>query len=371
MKNTSDVVIIGAGVIGCSTAYHLAKLGLTDVVVLEMESVASGTTSKSASMLSLQFSDDALLARMAMYSYERYMVFEEEIRTPIDFRKIGWVSVATKNAVDQLHEHVRILESLDIATHILTHAELQELCPQLRTDDVELATWGAEDGPIDAHMITTGYMKRARQMGVRLLEGVRATNVLVEGGSVGGVMTTEGPIATRVVINAGGPWAAEIGNWVDIDIPLRNAARTVVVTGTTPEIPRHHPFVKDLAAEWYFRPEGDGVLMATGQRSVEGVDDQLDFEMVDVNIEVAVHRVPILEQADMLTAWTGVRPLTPDGRPIVGAVNNVEGLILNCGWGGMGIIQSPVAGQLVAELVVDGRAVTFGLEEMGLGRFRT
>jgi sarcosine oxidase subunit beta len=369
MQKTSDVVIIGAGVIGCSTAYHLAKLGITDVVVLEMESVASGTTSKSASMLSLQFPDDALLARMAMYSYGRYMVFAEEIGTPIDFRKIGWVSVATKDAVDQLHEHVRILDSLDIATQILTPAELQELCPQLHTDDIELATWGAEDGPIDAYMITTGYMKRARQLSVSLFEGVRATNVLIEGGSVRGVMTSDGPIATRVVINAGGPWAAEIGSWVDVDIPLCNAARTVVVTGTIPEIPRNHPFVKDLAAEWYFRPEGDGVLMATGQRSVEGVDDRLDFEMVDANIVAAVHRVPILEKADLLTAWTGVRPLTPDGRPIVGAVHNVEGLILNCGWGGMGIIQAPVAGQLVAELLTEGQAVTFGLEEMSLGRF--
>jgi sarcosine oxidase subunit beta len=369
MKNTSDVLIIGAGVIGCSTAYHLAKIGLSDISVMEMEGVASGSTSKSASMLSLQFLEDALLAQMARYSYDRYMGFEEEIGSPIDFRKIGWIYVATEETEDQLQSHARTLETLDIATKILTTAELKELCPQLHTDDIELATWGAEDGIVDAYMISSGYMKRARQLGVRLYEGVRATNILVEAGAVRGVMTTEGLIDTRVVINAGGPWAPEIGGWVNVDIPLRNSARTVVVTGATPEIPRRHPFVEDLTAEWYFRPEGDGVLMATGMRQVEGVDDRLDHEMVDANIQAAMHRVPVLEQADMLTAWTGVRPLTPDGRPIIGAVPNIEGLILNCGWGGMGIIQAPVAGQLVAELVTKGRAVTFDLEAMSLERF--
>ena len=369
MKRTAEVVIIGAGVIGCSTAYHLAKIGITDVVVLEMEQVGSGTSSKSASMLSMQFGYDPLLARMAQYSYNRYMNFEAELEAPIDFNRTGWLSVGAGDAAVSLKNNAERLMSLNIATELLTPEEIKYRYPELNTEDIELGIFGPDDGPFDPHSIMWGFLKRAREMGVKLNQGEKALGLQIEKGQVTGVETTSGLIATRKVINAAGPWAAEIGHWAGIEIPLTNKSRTIVVTGPLADIPADRPLIEDETVEWYFRPENGGVLMGMGTSPVRSPEAVLDNEMVNNIIDYAVHRVPVLEKASLLTSWTGVRPLTPDGRPIFGHVSGVDGLLLNCGWGGMGIIQAPAAGQLMAELVRNGKTSTLETDDFKLSRF--
>lgn len=369
MPTTADVVIIGAGVIGCSTAYHLARAGITDVLVVEMDQVASGSSGKSASMLSLQFCTDESSARLAKYSYERYMQFEEEVGVPIDFKKTGWVSLATRKSADHLLESARMLQSLDIRTEILTPEEIKHRYPEINTEDIVLGTFGPDDGPFDPHMITWGYIGKAREMGVKLRQGVRATGIRVRQGRVEGIVTNKGFVATKVVVNAGGPWAIEIGKWVGVEIPIVNLARSIVVTGPFPGIPSTWPFVEDVTAEWYFRPEGPGILMGMGASPTEELDIPFRMQVLDEMIDTAVHRVPTLINASFLTGWTGVRPLTLDDRPILGPVPSVEGFILNCGWGGTGIIQAPIAGQLVAEIICDGRSSTMDIRPLRIGRF--
>ena len=368
-KSTADVVIIGAGVIGCSTAYHLAKIGITDVSILEMEQVGAGTSSKSASMLSMQFGYDPLLARMAQYSYQRYMQFEQELDTTIDFHKTGWISIASGQKATELRQNAKMLVSLGIQTEVLTPDEVKHLYPELNTDDIEVGVYGPDDGPFDPHMIMWGYIKRATEKGVKLHQGEKASGLKIENGRVTGVETSSGRIATSTVINAAGPWAQEVGNWANTHIPLTNKVRTIVMTGPLPDIPGDRPFVEDENVEWYFRPETGGVLMGMGNIPAESPEAHLDNEMVNHIVDYAIHRAPVLEKASLLTAWSGVRPLTEDGRPIFGVVPGLEGLLLNTGWGGVGIIQSPVAGQLMAELVHDGRTSTFKINEFGLGRF--
>lgn len=369
MKTTADVVIIGAGVIGCSTAYHLAKIGITDVAVVEMEQVGSGTSSKSASMLSLQFGYDPLLARMAKYSYSRYMRFEEELGTTIDFRKTGWISVAAGQKAEELRQHADMLNSLQIRTEILSPDEVKRLYPELNTTDLDVGIYGPDDGPFDPHMIMWGYVKRATEKGVTLLQGEKARGLKIENGRITDVETSSGLIATDTVVNASGPWAHEVGTWANVNIPLTNKVRTIVMTGPLSDIPQDRPFVEDENVEWYFRPETGGVLMGMGNVPTEFPETYLDNEMVDNIVDHAVQRVPVLEKASLLTAWSGVRPLTPGGRPIFGIVPDVEGFLLNVGWGGVGIIQSPIAGQLMAELIHDGHTSTFGSQELALDRF--
>jgi sarcosine oxidase subunit beta len=231
-----------------------------------------------------------------------------------------------------------------------------------------LGTWGPDDGTFDPHMIMWGYIRRAREMGVELHQGVRATGIRVRHGRVEGVQTDQGFVATGVVVNAGGPWAIEIGRWVGIRVPIINSARSILVTGPFPEIPSDRPFFEDVTAEWYFRPEGPGVLMGMGSSPTDTLDVSLSFEMMDEIIGTAVHRVPVLETASVLTGWTGVRPLTPDDHPILGPVPGVGGFILNCGWGGTGIINAPIAGQLVAEMVSDGKTVTMDISPFRVGK---
>ena len=369
MKSSADVVIIGAGVIGCSTAYHLAKMGITDVVILEMEQVGAGTSSKSASMLSMQFGHDPLLARMAQYSYQRYMGFEQELGTTIDFRKTGWISIASGSKAEELRHHAEILNSLQIRTEILLPDEVKQLYPELNTDDIDVGIYGPDDGPFDSHMIMWGFMKRATEKGVKLYQGEKARGLRIKNGRVVGVETDSGLVAAKTVINAAGPWAREVAGWANVEIPLTNKVRTIVMTGPLSDIPENRPFVEDENVEWYFRPETGGVLMGMGNVPTDSAETQLDNEMVNNIVDYAVQRVPVLEKASLLTAWSGVRPLTVDGRPVFGKTPGVEGFLLNAGWGGVGIIQSPVAGQLMAELVRDGHTSTFESKELGLERF--
>ena len=369
MQSMADVVIIGAGVIGCSTAYHLARLGITDVVVVEMDQVGSGASGKSASMLSLQFCTDELSARLAKHSYERYLRFEDEIGVPIDFKRIGWLSLATQESAEYLLRSAELLQSLDIRTDVLTPEEIKRRYPEINTEDIVLGTWGPDDGSFDPHMIMWGYIGKAREMGVKLCQGARATGICVRKGRVEGVLTDKGFVATQVVVNAGGPWAIEIGKWVDVEIAIINSARSILVTGPFPDIPSTRPFIEDVTAEWYFRPEGPGVLMGMGSSPTEELDVPFDFEIMNEMIDTAVHRVPVLEGASMLTGWTGIRPMTLDDRPILGPVPSVDGFILNCGWGGTGIIQAPMAGQLVAEYISNGHTSTMDIHPFRIGRF--
>jgi len=370
MQSTADVVIIGAGVIGCSTAYHLAQLGITDVAVVEMDQVGSGSSGKSASMLSLQYCEDELAIQMTKYSYARYMQFEGEMGVPIDFKKIGWMSVASEKNVEPLRRNAELLNSHGITTEILEPDEIKRRYPEINTEDLVLGTWGPDDGLIDPHMVMWGYMKKAQEMGATLHQGVKATGIEVHHGKVEGVRTGKGVIWSRTVVNAGGPWAKEIGRWVDVEIPIMNLARTIVVTGPFADIPNNRPFLDDMTLEWYGRPELSGLLMGMGAKPVEEPHIQTDTEMVNEIIDVAVRRIPVLEKASMQTAWTGIRPLTPDGYPIIGPVPSVGGLILNCGWGGRGIIQAPIAGRLVAETICNGYPSTMDIRPLEIERFK-
>jgi sarcosine oxidase subunit beta len=369
MQTTADVVIIGAGVIGCSTAYHLARMGITDVAVVEMDQVGSGSSGKSASMLSLQFRHDELSIRMGKYSYARYMEFEAEIGVPIDFKKTGWLSLATEASAEHLRRSAEVLQSFDIETDLLEPGEIKRRYPEVNTEDVALGTWGPDDGPFDPHMIMWGYIKRAREMGVKLHQGARATGIRVRNGRVEGVGTDQGFVSTRVVVNAGGPWAIEIGRWAGVEIPIINLVRNILVTAPFPDIPSTNPFVMDLTAEWYYRPEGPGVLMGMGATPTETFDVHVSRETMAEMIETAMHRVPLLEKAAILTTWAGVRPTTSDERPILGPAPSVEGFVLNCGWGGTGIIQAPIAGQLVGEYVSNGHTLTMDIGPLGIERF--
>jgi glycine/D-amino acid oxidase-like deaminating enzyme len=369
MVSTAEVVIIGAGVIGCSTAYHLARMGIKDVAIVEMGEVGSGSSGKSASMLSLQFNYDALVLRMAKYSYGKYMQFEEEIGVPTDFKRTGWLSVATAETAGKLRRNAELLQSFGVETDILEPDEIKRRCPEIHTEDLVLGTWGPDDGPFDPHMIMWGYVKRASAMGVHLYQGRHATGIETPKGKVEGIHTDQGFLSTKVAVNAGGPWAIEIGRWVGVKIPIINLTRGILVTGPLAEIPPDRAFVEDVTAEWYYRPEGAGVLMGMGKKPTEDLDVKMTYEMMDEIISVGIHRVPVLERASVLTSWAGVRPTTPDNRPILGRVPTVEGLILNCGWGGTGIIQAPIAGQLIAECVSNGYATTMDITPLSIDRF--
>jgi sarcosine oxidase subunit beta len=369
LPSSASAVIIGAGVIGCSTAYHLVQLGLSDVLILEREAAGAGSSGKSASMLSLQFGDDELLARMALYAFDRYMEFEAELGSPIDFKPRGWLTVGDEQAAAELRDRAARLSMLGITTDLLTASDVQRLYPELHYPELALGTYGPQDGPFDAHMILWGYLKAARRAGARLEEGLPATGIQIRNGHVESVETPAGSVATNVVINTAGPWAAEVGRMAGVDIPLANSNRTIAVTEPLDWLHPERPFLDVPGFGWYARPEMQGLLMGKGITPTTSLTPAVEPGMVEDIVEIGMCLLPQLEDARLQTAWTGVRPLTADGRPILGAAPELDGFYLNAGWGGVGIIQAPTAGRLLAELILYGEGKTFDLEPFSLERF--
>lgn len=368
MTNTADVVVIGAGIQGLSAAYHLARMGAGRVIVLEKDVIGAGSSGRSASMLMKQvWNEDQI--RLAVYSFERYMAFSEETGGDTEYRPIGTLQVVTEVQEDDLRQQAALRRDYGIETYILSPDEIKKMVPVLNVDDLAVGTFGAEDGVIEAQSIMLGYADAARWQGAAIWQGIAATGIDISVGQVTAVQTTDGPIATEWVVNAAGADAAKIGRWAGIELPIDNRARSVYVTGPFPKIPNDVPFVYDESAEWYFRREGPGVLMGMGKERSDQPVMAINWRLLPAVIDVAMHRVPVLAEASIASGWTGIRPLTPDGRPIIGPADGVEGYVNSVGWGGEGVMLAPAGGQLVAEVITQGQATTFDLAPFLLSRF--
>jgi sarcosine oxidase subunit beta len=367
--HVADVVIIGAGIQGLSAAYHLARRGVENVVVLEKAFIGAGSSGRSASMLMLQVWNEWQV-RLSQYCFERYMAFEAELGVDPEYAPIGTLLLATAAVADEVRAQAEMRRTLGVtSTQILDAEGITRIAPVINTDDLVLGVYGPEDGIIEAQSIMLGYQKGARRHGADIRQGVAATGIVVENGRVAAVETPDGPIHTGWVVNAAGADAADVARWAGIDLPLDNRARSVYVTGPFPQIPDDTPFVYDEAAGWYYRKEGPGVLIGMGKEKDKPASERVNRDLLPAVIDVAMHRVPVLAEASIASGWTGIRPLTPDGRPILGPVDGVAGYLNDAGWGGEGVMHAPAGGQLIAELICDGETSTFPIEPFLLARF--
>lgn len=369
MRTSADVVIIGAGIQGLSAAYHLAKLGIREVCVVEKEHIGAGSSGRSASMLMKQVSTETKV-RMAHYCFEQYMTFHDELGADPEYKRIGTLSFFSPAQQDDALRVAHMQAELGVRVEILPTEELAKRLPFLNMDGVALGILGVEDGIIDAHAIMQGYAAGARRLGVEIAQQVRAEGVQTQNGRVTGVKTSAGMIATRWVVNAAGAEAAEVGEWVGLKLPITPRRRNIYITHAFPPIPADIPFVQDEIADWYFRKEGPGVLLGMGKEDVQRASDSMNVEFLPQILEVAMHRVPVLAEASILRGWSGLRPLTPDQYPILGPVEGLEGYVNDCGWGGEGVMFAPIGGQLVAEFIANGTTQTLELAPFLLSRFQ-
>lgn len=368
MKTTAEVVVIGAGIQGLSAAYHLAKLGLPDVCVVEKARIGAGSSGRSASMLMKQLDYETNI-RMSLYDFERYMNFQAETGVDPEFKRIGFLGLFDEATRQEGEKALQTRQKLEVKTDLWQPEEIQKHLPFINVDDVIFGLYGHEDGIIDAHAIMQGFSSAARRLGVTLLEGVKAAGINVQKGKVEAVNTSEGQIKTRWVVNAAGADAAEVGQWVGLTLPIANRRRNIYMTHEFPAIPADSPFVEDMGAEWYFRREGPGVIIGMGKEDSSEASDVLNVDFLPQVIDFAMHRVPILAEASILRGWSGIRPLTPDSRPLIGAVEGVEGYVNLCGWGGEGVMHAPSGGQMVAEYITAGTVSTFDVTPFLLSRF--
>jgi len=366
----ADVVIIGGGVIGASVAWHLARRGCTDVILLEKDiSLAAGSTGRSVGGIRHQFSS-AVNVRLSQASVAQFGRFSDDTGAPADFIWRGYLFVLD-NAADwaEFQTNVAMQQGLGVDVRLLTPAQAADLVPGLMVDDLLGATYCPQDGVGDPYAITQGYAQAARRLGVRVRVGVGALGIVVADGRVAAVETSEGRIATRWVVNCAGPWAAEIGRQAGVDLPIVPLKRQVYITDAFDRVPRDIPMVIDFTPSFYFRREGVGIMLGmTNKDQPPGFDLSLDPAWLAAMIQQALHRAPVLAEARIMRGWAGLYDTTPDGNPILGAVPEVEGFLVAAGFSGHGFMHSLATGQVMAEMIVQG-APSIDVSELGINRF--
>ena len=368
----ADAVVIGGGVMGASTAYHLAKMGCRDVLLLERESFFGiQATGKCAGGIRYQFGTE-INVRLSLLSLPMLDRFEEELDQPIDLRYCGYLFLLTREEdVTAFHHQMEMQHRLGVQTEWLAPSQIADMVPLINLEGVLAGTFHARDGLADPNSVVQGYVSGARRLGAKLLNDVEVTGIRVEEGRVRGVVTDQGEVATPVVVNAAGPWAGVVGKMTGVDIPIVPVRRQIVVTGPIPEVPPDFPFTIDFAPSLYFHHEGRGILTGMSNHDEPvSFDQSVDEEWELVHLEAAMQRMPILEKAGLASRWAGLYENSPDAHPILGRIPTVEGFYCIGGFSGHGFQHGPACGLLLAEEILDGAARTLDITPLYIDRFQ-
>ncbi|MFC1545690.1 NAD(P)/FAD-dependent oxidoreductase, partial [Gemmatimonadota bacterium] len=371
LPDTADVVIIGGGVMGVSTAYHLASRGCERVVLLERHPFfAAEATGKCAGGIRYQFSTriNIALSQISLPMLDR---FEDEIGQPIDLRQCGYLFLLTNQEdVSAFRGSVALQHRMGIETEWLDPDEITSRVPLLNMEGVVAGTFHSADGLADPSGVVQGYVSAARRSGALLFNGIEVTGITLVDNQIIGVVTNQGEIASPLVVNAAGPWAATVGMMVGVDLPVVPIRRQIAVTTPIPDIPSGFPFIIDFAKSLYFHREGPGVLTGMSNRDeAAGFDQSVDERWESVHLESAMQRLPVLAEAGIASRWAGLYEVTPDAHPILGRVPEIEGFLVICGFSGHGFQHGPACGMLMAEEILDGGAHSLDIAPLDLSRF--
>jgi sarcosine oxidase subunit beta len=373
VSRSADVVIIGGGVMGASTAYHLARRGCTNVVVLEAgEMFGLGSTGLNAGGVRHQFSTivNIELSKHSVAVMER---FADEMGQEVGLRRCGYLFLLDDAGdLEQFGRNVELQNAHDIPSRIIGLDEIARLAPEVELDGIVGASWCPIDGLVDPHGLLQGYVSGARRLGVTLLTQSPATALDIEGGRVIRVGTPSGSIDTRAVVIAAGPWSARVGALAGISIPIEPIRRQIAVTCPIPDLRRDFPFVIDFSRALYFHREGAGILTGMSNRDEPpGFDTTVDESWRHHHLENAIERLPLLADAELAAEWAGLYEVTPDDQPILGRLPHAEGLFICAGFSGHGLMHGPATGLLMAEEILDGRAHTIDIDPLRWSRFET
>jgi heterotetrameric sarcosine oxidase gamma subunit len=366
LPSQAQVVIIGGGVIGCSVAYHLTKLGWRDVILLERKQLTSGTTWHAAGLIVTPDSGK-LAVEIATYTRELIKSLEAETGQPTGFKEIGYLQLACNP--DWLEERRRLAVAtrrLGVNYQEISPAEVKKLWPLADTSDVLAGFYTPEDGRANPVDVTMALAKGAKMGGVKIFEDTEVIGIKKEKGCVTGVITNKGEIKVEIVVNCAGLWGRQLGKLAGVNVPLQAAEHYYLLTQPIEGVHPDLPIIEDFERYSYFREEVGGLLVGffepvAAPWGLDGIPKDFSFGELNPDwdrmmpyVEIAMERVPTLKEAGIHKFFCGPESFTPDGGPLLGEAPELKNFFVAAGLNSLGILQSGGVGKIMAQWIVDG-----------------
>ncbi|MDI6809312.1 MAG: FAD-binding oxidoreductase [Candidatus Eisenbacteria bacterium] len=371
IPHSSEVVIVGGGVIGTSIACQLSKQGMRDIVLFEKNLLGFAETSNCVGGIRQQFSTSVNI-ELSRESVRIFENFKEETDREVAFNQYGYLFLAANpSEFEQLKRNVALQNSLRVNSRVVSVEEVAKIEKEINLDDIVGGTFCHEDGFSDPHEVTQAFASFAREKGARLLEKTEVVGISVEKEGRFKVRTPEAEISTPRVIVAAGYRAKEISSWVGVDVPIAPYRRQIFATEVFPELPDTLPMVVDFHTGLYMRKESGGIVMGMVDKDEPSSTNTIvDWDYMLKMVECAVARVPVLEKAKVMRGWAGLYDITPDSHAILGKTE-VNGFYLAAGFSGHGFMHAPAVGKVISEIVIKGKPETVDVAALNLERFKS
>ena len=365
----ASVVIIGGGVMGLSTAYHLARAGVSDVVVVEKGEFGSGSTCKAAGGVRAQFSD-AVNIELGLRSLRTFETFKETFGQEIDLHQVGYLFLLEKpEHVEAFEKNVALQNEIGVPSRMIEVAEAKALSPLISTDGLLAAAYSPTDGHCTPESVVSGYAGAARRAGARLVRNCSVTAIHSSGGTITEVVTEKGTIATDTVICAAGAWSKDLGAMAGVDLPVEPLRRQILTTEPMPGLAPGTPFTIDFATSFYFHGEGRGLLLGMSDpHETPGFKLTQSDEWLDGLGEVIARRAPAISEVGLAAGWAGLYEMTPDHNGLVGEAEGVSRFLYATGFSGHGFLMGPAIGEVMRDLYL-GRTPVVDVSTLTASRF--
>ena len=365
----ASVVIIGGGVIGLSTAYHLARAGVTDVVLLEKAEFGSGSTCKAAGGVRAQFSD-AVNIELGRRSLKTFETFKETFDQDIDLHQVGYLFLLDRaEHVEAFERNVALQNEIGVPSRMIEVVEAKDLSPLISTEGLLAAAYSPTDGHCTPESVVGGYARAARGAGARLERNCAVTAIVSSGGTVTEVVTERGRIATDTVICAAGAWSKDLGAMVGVQLPVDPLRRQILTTQPMPGLDRDTPFTIDFSTSFYFHGEGQGLLLGMSDpHETPGFKlNQSDDWLAGLG-DAIERRAPAISEVGLGAGWAGLYEMTPDHNALVGEADEVSRFLYATGFSGHGFLMGPAVGEVMRDLYL-GRPPVVDVSSLTATRF--
>jgi len=363
---TADVVVIGGGVNGMSTAFHLAKAGAGKIIVVERGHIAAGASGKSGALVRMHYTNEPE-TRLARVSLDYFQNWSDLVGGDCGFRPIGLLVFVAREQRADLEANLAMQQEVGVDTRLISAADALEMDPSLYVNDVDVAAWEPGSGYADPNATTFGFARAAEQMGVELLLDTLVERILTDGDTVTGVQTATEQIAAPTVVVAAGAWSNQLFDPLGVDLGLRPIpARVAVFRWAYDRAPSHMTYIDHINGTWARPTDGNSTLggaevAQTGKIDLDAISESLSQAQIEATRGQLVRRFPIMRHSTMRGNWAGVLSMSPDGRPLIGKIEQYDGLYTMTGDSGTCFKTAPAIGRCLSELITEGRASTVDL----------